>query len=98
MSGVTGRPRVLRVSSRPEGHDMALVSVEDTGSGVDPVSLESIFDAFFTTKQDGMGMGLAICRSIIESHGGTLWATPRQPHGSIFRFTVGLAPIHRPAR
>jgi PAS domain S-box-containing protein len=98
MSGVTGRPRVLRVSSRLEGHDMALVAVEDTGSGLDPASFESIFDAFFTTKQEGMGMGLAICRSIIESHGGSLWATPRQPHGSIFRFTVGLAPIHRPAR
>jgi PAS domain S-box-containing protein len=91
MSAVSARPRVLRVSSRPQPSDMALVAVEDTGTGVDPARLDSIFDAFFTTKREGMGMGLAICRSIIESHGGNLWAAPRQPVGSIFRFTVGLA-------
>ncbi|EWY39562.1 histidine kinase [Skermanella stibiiresistens SB22] len=91
MAGVTTRSRLLRVTTTPERHDLVLVAVEDTGVGVDPTQLDGIFDAFFTTKQEGMGMGLAICRSIIESHGGNLWAAPRQPHGSVFRFTLGLA-------
>jgi PAS domain S-box-containing protein len=91
MGAVSGRPRVLRVCSQPKPPGMVLVAVEDTGTGVEPETLDRIFDAFFTTKTEGMGMGLAICRSIIESHGGQLWSTPRQPHGSIFRFTVGLA-------
>jgi len=64
------------------------VAVEDSGSGIDQKDMDRIFSSFFTTKMDGMGMGLSICRSIIESHGGRLWATPRQPRGTIFRFTL----------
>jgi PAS domain S-box-containing protein len=64
------------------------VAVEDSGSGIEQKDMDRIFSSFFTTKMDGMGMGLSICRSIIESHGGRLWATPRQPRGTIFRFTL----------
>lgn len=65
-----------------------MVSVEDTGRGLDPVSSGKIYDAFFTTKPEGMGMGLAICRSIVEIHGGSLWAEPRRPGGTRFIFQI----------
>jgi len=65
-----------------------LVAVKDTGTGIDPATAERIFESFFTTKSNGMGMGLSICRSIIEAHGGRFWASPRAPHGTAFRFTV----------
>ena len=68
-----------------------LVAVADTGTGLDPTTADGIFDAFFTTKPDGIGMGLSICRSIVEAHGGRLWASPNSPRGSIFRFTVPAA-------
>jgi signal transduction histidine kinase len=55
---------------------------------LDPASLEHLFDAFYTTKSSGMGMGLSICRSIVEANGGRLWAEPNEPRGAIFRFTV----------
>jgi signal transduction histidine kinase len=65
-----------------------LVAVRDTGPGFDPDSRDRLFMAFYTTKPDGMGMGLAICRSIIEAHGGRLWATANQPRGASFQFTL----------
>jgi signal transduction histidine kinase len=91
MSAVVDRPRVLAVSSKPAEPGGMLVTVEDTGPGLDPTSADRIFDPFFTTKPNGMGMGLAICRSIIEAHGGRFWVSPRQPHGTAFRFTVPAA-------
>ena len=60
----------------------------DTGTGIDPEDIDRIFDAFFTTKADGMGMRLCICRSIVESCGGRLWASANQPSGCVFEFTV----------
>ena len=89
MSGVTERKRELTVSSTVEPGSI-LVSVQDTGSGLDPVVAERMFQPFFTTKPDGLGMGLAICRSIIEAHGGRLWMSPHAPHGADVRFTVPL--------
>ena len=65
-----------------------LVAVQDTGVGLDPQSVEQVFEAFYTTKPDGMGMGLAICRSIIEAHGGELWATANEPRGAVFQFAL----------
>jgi signal transduction histidine kinase len=67
-------------------HDLngLLISVSDCGPGIDPGNLSRIFDAFFTTKAQGMGMGLYICRSIVEAHGGKLWAEARVPHGAVF--------------
>ena len=70
--------------------DMARVSVCDSGPGFDPAAADRLFDAFYTTKTSGMGMGLAICRSIIQSHGGKLSARPNAPRGAIFEFELSL--------
>jgi PAS domain S-box-containing protein len=88
MSAVMDRPKILRVISQLQQSGDVLIAVMDVGMGLDPANMGRIFDAFFTTKPQGMGMGLAICRSIIEAHGGLLWASPRLPHGSVFQFTV----------
>lgn len=88
MSAVTGRDRVLCVKSALQDSGRILVSVEDSGTGMDPNYKERIFEPFFTTKPDGMGMGLMFCRSIIEAHGGRLWTTDNEPHGAIFQFTL----------
>jgi len=91
MSDVSDRPRLLEISVQPHEADQALVAVHDTGTGLDPAIAGRIFDPLFTTKSDGMGMGLSICRSIVEAHGGRLWASPNSAHGTTFRFTVPLA-------
>jgi PAS domain S-box-containing protein len=88
MSLVADRPRVLRIRSRRDGPDNVIVGVEDSGTGLDPVIAERIFDPFFTTKAGGMGMGLSICRSIIDGHGGRLWASPAPSHGALLQFTL----------
>ena len=82
------RTRVLRVKSELAGPDAVRVSIEDTGTGVDPSNLRSIFKPMFTTKTRGMGMGLAICCSIIEGHNGQIWASPGSKGGSIFQFEL----------
>ena len=64
------------------------VAVQDSGPGLSPQSVDRLFEAFYTTKPKGMGMGLTICRSIIEAHGGRLWATANEPRGAVFQFTV----------
>ena len=81
-------PRELLVTSSAGESGDLLVAVRDTGAGLDPANLDHVFDAFFTTKPDGMGMGLAISRTIIESHGGRLWAIPNSPRGAVFQFTI----------
>jgi PAS domain S-box-containing protein len=88
MSLVADRPRVLRIRSRRDGPDSMIVGVEDSGTGLDPANAERIFDPFFTTKVGGMGMGLSICRSIIDGHGGRLWASPAPSHGALVEFTL----------
>lgn len=88
MSSVADRPRSLRISSALNDGGEVLVAVADSGTGLDPAQSERIFDPYFTTKLEGTGLGLPICRSIVESHGGRLWAEPNFPHGSIFRFTL----------
>ena len=89
MSGVIERTRELTVSTLAERSGV-LVAVKDTGAGLDPAVTERMFQPFFTTKPDGLGMGLGICRSIVETHGGRLWVSPREPHGAEVRFTVPL--------
>jgi PAS domain S-box-containing protein len=91
MAAVPDRPRVLLVSSELHGTDHVLIKMQDTGAGIDPNDMGRIFEAFFTTKPNGMGMGLAICRSIVEAHGGRLWATAAIPHGSIFHVVLPRA-------
>ena len=81
-------PRVLCVKSETYKSDSVVVSVADTGTGVSPQDVDRIFNPLFTTKSDGMGMGLAICRAIIEAHDGRLWFAPNAPHGAVFRFTL----------
>lgn len=88
VSTVSKGSRDLLVSTASNGSYGTLVTVRDTGSGLDPEKLERIFDAFYTTKREGMGMGLAVSRSIIEAHGGRLWATPNEPRGAVFQFTL----------
>jgi PAS domain S-box-containing protein len=91
MSAVSNRPRVLSASSEIHGTHHVLIKLKDSGAGIDPNDMDRIFDAFFTTKSNGMGMGLAICRSIVEAHGGRLWASPAIPHGSIFHVVLPRA-------
>jgi C4-dicarboxylate-specific signal transduction histidine kinase len=88
MSGIGERARELQISidAVPEGG--VRVGVRDTGPGLSPESLPRLFEPFYTTKPDGMGMGLSICRSIIEAHGGRLWAIPCEPQGALFQFTI----------
>ena len=89
MSSTAGAPRVLELSAHWNGtDDTVLVEVRDSGVGIGTVDRDRIFDAFHTTKPEGMGMGLAISRSIVETHGGRLWATPNEDCGETFRFTL----------
>jgi signal transduction histidine kinase len=97
MTADMHRSRVLRVSSRMAEPGNILIAVADTGMGLDPTKVDYIFDAFFTTKPEGMGMGLSICRSIVEAHGGRLWASSNSPRGSIFQFTMPIAAQRDPA-
>jgi C4-dicarboxylate-specific signal transduction histidine kinase len=91
MGSVEAKPRDLWISTEHD-HTGVLVAVRDSGPGLDPAHLERVFDAFYTTKSSGMGMGLSICRSIIEAHGGRLWAEANEPRGAIFQFTLPAAP------
>ncbi len=89
-SWVTGRPRELRIRTLEHGSDQILVAVEDSGPGIESENIDRVFKAFYTTKPDGIGMGLSICRSIVEAHGGRLWATANVPHGATFQFTLAV--------
>jgi signal transduction histidine kinase len=93
MEGMSGRARMLRVESAIYDSENVMVAVEDSGTGIDPADIDHIFDSFFTTKSQGMGMGLSICRSIIESHGGRLSAASVVDHGSVFSVKL---PAYRP--
>jgi signal transduction histidine kinase len=86
-----GTRKVLITTARA-GPDSVLVGVKDSGPGLASDNLERVFDPFYTTKPSGLGMGLSICRSIIEAHAGRLWVTANAPHGAIFNFTVTTHP------
>ncbi len=88
MSSVEAGPRELLISTEQSRIGGVLVSVRDSGPGIDPDHLEHVFESFYTTKSSGAGMGLSICRSIIEAHGGRLWATGCEPRGALFQFTI----------
>ena len=91
MGSVEAKPRELLISTEQD-HTGVLVAVRDSGPGIDRSHLERVFDTFYTTKSSGMGMGLSICRSIIEAHGGRLWAEANEPRGAIFQFTLPAVP------
>jgi PAS domain S-box-containing protein len=88
LSGVDEGARELLISTETDASGGVLVTVRDSGPGLDPKSVDRLFEAFYTTKPDGMGMGLSICRSIIEAHGGRMWATANEPRGAVFQFTL----------
>ena len=92
MRSVSDRARVVKIGISKQGADMLCISVCDSGIGLHPTQCERIFEAFYTSKPDGMGMGLAISRSIVESHGGRLWATPNAGPGVTFQFVLPLSP------
>jgi signal transduction histidine kinase len=91
MASVTDRPRELLIRSSEGEDDQLMIEVRDRGSGIDPRDMQQLFNAFFTTKPNGMGMGLSICRSIIEAHGGRIWASSNVGPGATFTFTVSPA-------
>ena len=103
MSGSDEGPRVLRLSTETDRAGEVRVAVRDTGPGLEPQSLARLFEAFYTTKPDGMGMGLAICQSIVEAHGGRLWATANEPRGAVLHLALPAvrgeadSPTSRPA-
>ncbi|WEX91326.1 PAS domain S-box protein [Sinorhizobium garamanticum] len=88
MKKVADRPRELLIRSRRDASGAVLVAVQDAGVGLDPQNAERVFEAFYTTKAEGLGMGLAICRSIIEAHRGQLWAEANEPWGAVFQFCL----------
>jgi C4-dicarboxylate-specific signal transduction histidine kinase len=91
MQSVNGRPRELAIRSRQDETRLVLVGVTDCGVGISAENADRLFDPFFTTKSGGMGMGLSICRSIVEAHDGRLWATANLPHGATFQFTLPVS-------
>jgi signal transduction histidine kinase len=90
MSSVPDRSRELVLTSRKSGTDSVLLAVRDSGAGINPQHLDRMFDAFFTTKPGGLGMGLSISRSIIEAHGGRIWAVPNEGAGLTLQFTLPI--------
>ncbi len=92
MVGVHERPRQLLIRTEREDGDRVRVTVRDAGVGLDPQSMDKLFDAFYTTKSDGMGIGLSVSRSIVERHHGRLWAEPNDGPGATFSFSIPRAP------
>jgi PAS domain S-box-containing protein len=90
MGGLDEGARELRINTEREAGGGVLVTVRDSGPGLDPADTERVFTAFYTTKPKGMGMGLAICRSMVEAHGGRMWASANEPRGAVFQFTLPL--------
>jgi PAS domain S-box-containing protein len=88
MNTIQNSPKTLRINSQLDASDRVLITVEDSGPGIDSVTIERIFDPLFTTKADGMGIGLSICRSLVEAHGGRLWVSLGPNGGSSFQFTL----------
>jgi signal transduction histidine kinase len=88
MSGSSAAARELVIRTGQDGSGGVLVAVQDSGPGLKPENRDRLFDAFYTTKPGGLGMGLSICRSIIEAHGGRLWATTNLPQGAVFQFAL----------
>jgi C4-dicarboxylate-specific signal transduction histidine kinase len=93
MSEMSGRSRALLITTSNTESGEVLVAVCDSGPGLTLATLEHLFVAFHTTKPNGLGLGLSICRSIIEAHGGKLWASANSPRGAVFQFTLPAHPV-----
>jgi signal transduction histidine kinase len=92
MATIADGPRDLLITTAPAESNVVLVRVADSGPGLAPQRLERVFDPYYTTKPEGLGMGLTICRSIIDAHNGRLWASANQPRGAVFQFTLPAEP------
>ena len=92
VRGIDDRPREIEIRIARDEGTLVRVSVRDSGVGLEADSAEKLFDAFYTTKQDGMGIGLSVCRSIIENHRGRLWAVANDGPGATFAFSIPVAP------
>jgi PAS domain S-box-containing protein len=88
MGSVDGGPRELLISTEQTGTNGVVVAVHDSGPGIDPEHRQRVFEAFYTTKSNGVGMGLSICRSIVDTHGGRMWADSNEPRGAVFRLML----------
>jgi signal transduction histidine kinase len=88
MQAVVDRPRSLGIRTEACTQEGIVVTVKDAGMGIGPGQTDQIFTAFYTTKSDGLGLGLPLSRSVIEEHGGKLWVEPNEYHGVTFRFTL----------
>jgi signal transduction histidine kinase len=95
MEEVRNRPRQLLITTARDEGDHVRLTVQDTGVGFDPESANRLFEAFYTTKNGGMGIGLSVSRSIIEGHQGRLWATPNEGPGAAFSFSIPIQPEGR---
>jgi PAS domain S-box-containing protein len=93
MDAVHDRPRALTIVSKRDGPEAVAVEVRDSGTGLDPQAAQRVFEAFYTTKPEGIGIGLSISRSIVEAHGGRISVSANAPHGAVFRFTLPLAEV-----
>jgi signal transduction histidine kinase len=96
LSGLTEGPRELLISTGKAEMCGVLVTLRDSGPGLAPAALERLFEAFYTTKPSGLGLGLSICRSIVEAHGGRLWASASAPRGATFQFTLPVDSARSP--
>jgi C4-dicarboxylate-specific signal transduction histidine kinase len=96
MGATSPGPRELRISTFEDSSNGVTIAVQDSGPGLPPAGRKSIFDPFYTTKEHGLGMGLSICRSIVEGHGGRLWASANAPHGAVFQFVLPHGEVERP--
>jgi signal transduction histidine kinase len=90
MRGVPEEQRELRVSTDAAGAEQILIAVRDSGPGLDPANFDRVFDSFYSTKPGGLGIGLSICRSIVEAHGGRLWVEAGKPVGAVFALTLPI--------
>jgi C4-dicarboxylate-specific signal transduction histidine kinase len=88
MTADSAHPRALTVASGSDASGRAVVGIGDSGPGLTAEHCDRVFDAFHTTKPNGLGMGLAICRTIVESYGGSIWVTPNEPRGAVFQFAL----------
>ena len=96
MNAVNDRPKRLIIETAMSEHGHVTLAVQDSGPGVDPANVERIFDPFYSTKPGGLGMGLSVCRAIVEAHAGKLWATAGQPHGAVFQLTLPVSAVVTP--
>ena len=93
MIDVHDRPRNLLIRTSRNQHDRVRLMVRDAGIGLDPQNSDKLFDTFYTTKSDGMGIGLSVSRSIVERHNGRLWAEPNEGPGTTFSFSIPISPL-----